>query len=261
MNLALASAREIASRIRSGEASAVDVAGHFLARARDANRRLKAFLSIDGQDALAQARAVDETVAAGQDPGPLAGVPVAVKDNMCVRGRRTTCASKILANFRSPYDAHVIEALGAAGAVILGKTNMDEFAMGTSTENSGFGPTRNPWNLETVPGGSSGGSAAVVAADLAYAALGSDTGGSIRQPAAFCSVVGLKPTYGRVSRYGLVAFGSSLDQIGPLAKDVADAALILSVIASHDGRDSTSADMAVGDYLSKLDEPVKPLKI
>jgi aspartyl-tRNA(Asn)/glutamyl-tRNA(Gln) amidotransferase subunit A len=173
----------------------------------------------------------------------------------------TTCASKILGNFQAPYDAHVIQHLRAAQVVVLGKTNMDEFAMGSSTENSRFGPTRNPWDPQAVPGGSSGGSAAVVAADLAYGAFGSDTGGSIRQPASFCSVTGLKPTYGRVSRYGLVAYGSSLDQIGPLAKTVTDAALLLQAIAGHNERDSTSADVAVPDYLGELDQPVKPLKI
>jgi aspartyl-tRNA(Asn)/glutamyl-tRNA(Gln) amidotransferase subunit A len=216
-----------------------------------------AFNSIDADRALDQARQVD----AGTRAGLLAGVPVAIKDNLCTRFGTTTCSSKMLADFHSPYDATVVRKLEAAGAIILGKTNLDEFAMGSSTENSALRKTGNPWDPTRVPGGSSGGSAAAVAAGMVCGALGSDTGGSVRQPAALCGVVGLKPTYGRVSRYGLVAFASSLDQIGPITRDVRDAALLLSVIAGHDPKDSTSAPLPVPDFLAELDEPVRPLRI
>ena len=222
--------------------------------------QLRAFVSYDGDRALDLAEQIDERMAEGQPVGPLGGVPVAIKDNICTRFGYTTCSSKMLERFRAPYDAHVVERLEAAGAVIVGKTNLDEFAMGSSTENSGFFPTRNPWDLGRVPGGSSGGSAAAVAARIIPAALGSDTGGSIRQPASFCGITGLKPTYGRVSRYGLVAYGSSLDQIGPLTLDVADAALLLSVIAGHDPRDSTSVSREVPDYVSALRDPLESLR-
>jgi aspartyl-tRNA(Asn)/glutamyl-tRNA(Gln) amidotransferase subunit A len=204
---------------------------------------------------------VDAKRAAGQPLGKLAGVPVAVKDVLCTKGVRTTCSSKILANFVPPYDAHAVERLRAEDAVLFGKTNMDEFAMGSSTENSAFGATRNPWDTDRIPGGSSGGSAAAVAGCEAPLALGTDTGGSIRQPAALCGIVGVKPTYGRVSRYGLVAFASSLDQIGPFAHDTADAALLLEVIAGHDRRDSTCVNRPVPEYRKSLNDPVKGLKI
>jgi aspartyl-tRNA(Asn)/glutamyl-tRNA(Gln) amidotransferase subunit A len=228
-------------------------------KARDP--KVKAYLHVDEAAALDQARAVDVKRRAGQPLGKLAGVPVAVKDVLCTRGTPTTCGSKMLQHFRPPYDAHVVTALKAADAVLIGKTNMDEFAMGSSTENSAYQVSRNPWDLDRIPGGSSGGSAAAVAAGEAPVALGSDTGGSIRQPASLCGVVGLKPTYGRVSRYGLVAFASSLDQIGPLAHDVTDAALALEVIAGHDARDSTSVDAPVPPYTGSLDQPVTPLTI
>ena len=222
--------------------------------------QIQAFLSHDAADALAQADAADQRLAAGER-GPLLGVPVAIKDVLAVKDHPLNCASKILGKFISPYDATVIEKLKAAGAVIFGRLNMDEFAMGSSTENSAFGTTRNPWALDRIPGGSSGGSAAAVAADECFAALGSDTGGSIRQPAALCGCVGLKPTYGRVSRYGLVAFASSLDQIGPFTKDVRDAALLLEALSGRDPRDSTSVPEPVPNYAAALNGNVKGLKL
>ena len=255
------SIEQLSAELARGQLSSRQACEQLFARIDRCDGPIHGYLELHREAALARADEMDKRRSDGEHLGPLAGVPLAIKDNICMIGGHTTCASKILGNFQAPYNAHVIESLNAAGAVILGKTNLDEFAMGASTENSGVGVTSNPWDLERVPGGSSGGSAAVVAADLACAALGSDTGGSIRQPAAFCSVVGLKPTYGRVSRYGLVAFGSSLDQIGPITKTVADAGLLLGVIAGHDARDSTSAEIEVGDYLGKLDEPVKPLRI
>jgi aspartyl-tRNA(Asn)/glutamyl-tRNA(Gln) amidotransferase subunit A len=254
-------AASLVAKISAGDATAEQVARAYCDRIARFDGRLKAFLRHDPDDVLRQARAIDERRRRGERLGALAGVPVAIKDNMCVLDEPTTCGSRILLNYRPPYEATVIRKLREADAVLIGKTNMDEFAMGSSTENSHFGPSRNPWDVDRAPGGSSGGSAVAVAADLAPLALGSDTGGSIRQPAALCSIVGLKPTYGRVSRYGLVAFASSLDQIGPFAHDVADAALLLRVIAGHDERDATSVEEAVPDYLADLDTPPRPLRI
>jgi len=255
------SAAELAAAIAGGQASARQAAQAYLEAIERTEPRLHAFNEVHAERALRRAAEVDEQLARGQEAGPLAGVPVAVKDNLCTPYGRTTCSSRMLEGFRAPYIATAIAKLEAAGAVILGKTNLDEFAMGSSTENSGLQPTRNPWDTSRVPGGSSGGSAAAVAARQCAAALGSDTGGSIRQPAAFCGVVGCKPTYGRVSRYGLVAFGSSLDQIGPFSRDVRDAALLTGVIAGHDEMDSTSVPNPVPDYLASVETPIEGLRV
>ncbi len=255
------SALELRDAIAGGEISSEEATRAYLAAIEQRECALAAYNEVLAEAAVEQAKAVDARRAAGEELGALGGVPLAVKDNLCTARGHTTCSSKILASFRAPFTATAVARLQDAGAVILGKTNLDEFAMGSSTENSAFKATRNPWDTDRVPGGSSGGSAAAVSARLCAAALGSDTGGSIRQPAAFCGVVGLKPTYGRVSRYGLVAYGSSLDQIGPITLDVADAALLTGIIAGHDPRDSTSVPRPVPDYLAAIDAPVDGLRV
>jgi aspartyl-tRNA(Asn)/glutamyl-tRNA(Gln) amidotransferase subunit A len=252
---------EVQDMLKKDETTARAVTESVLGRIQSVDDKVRAYISVTGHaSALAEADEADRLRKSGQI-ATLSGIPLAVKDNICTEGIKTTCASKILSNFIPPYDATVVQRLKQAGSVICGKTNMDEFAMGSSTENSGFFITRNPWDLERIPGGSSGGPAAAVASGECIAALGSDTGGSIRQPAACCGVVGLKPTYGRVSRYGLVAFASSLDQIGPITKDVTDAAVLMNVIAGHDPRDSTSANIAVPDFTAALKKDVKGVKV
>ena len=261
MALNQATAHELSARLQQGEITARQLAEAALDRIGAIDGQINAFISVDPEGTLAHADDIDQRRAAGAALGPLAGIPLALKDVLCVRGGRTTCGSKILEHFIAPYDATAVERLRTADAVFIGKTNMDEFAMGSSCENSYFGPTLNPCDPERVPGGSSGGSAAAVAADETILALGSDTGGSVRQPASYCGVVGLKPTYGRVSRYGLIAYASSLDQIGPVTKDVEDAALLLQAIAGHDPRDSTSSTAPVPDYRAALKGDVRGLKV
>lgn len=257
-NLTVAKALDM---MQKKEISARELIDAAFARIDEIDGEVKAFMTLTHDKAVAAASVIDARRSNGEELGQLAGIPMALKDNLCTKGILTTCSSKILHNFIPPYDAAVVELLRDAGAIMAGKTNMDEFAMGSSTENSGFFTTRNPWDTERVPGGSSGGSAASVAAGEVLFALGSDTGGSIRQPAAFCGVVGLKPTYGRVSRYGLVAFASSLDQIGPLTRDIRDCALVMNIIAAQDIRDTTSADIETPDYTACLDGNVKGMKI
>lgn len=265
MDILAYSAVELAQAIKAGETTAVEAMKTVLDRIDASEESIHAYVTIGREAALAKAGAVQKQIEAGELTGPLAGVPVAIKDNMCTEGVLTTCSSRILGNFIPTFTAEAVKNLEKAGAVMIGKTNMDEFAMGSTTETSAYGVTRNPWNTEHVPGGSSGGSAAAVAAEECFFALGSDTGGSIRQPASFCGVVGMKPTYGTVSRYGLIAYGSSLDQIGPLTKDVTDCATVMEAIASHDTKDSTSIDRAaIGkdtDFTSALIEDVKGMKI
>ncbi|HVX84440.1 MAG TPA: Asp-tRNA(Asn)/Glu-tRNA(Gln) amidotransferase subunit GatA [Phycisphaerae bacterium] len=259
--LSSSTARELRDAIAAGNVSSVEATRWALEAIERLNPQLHAYNSVFPDRALQQAAAADKARSDGKSPGLLAGVPISIKDNMCTPYGATTCSSKMLENFHAPYAATVVDKLEAAGAVILGKTNLDEFAMGSSTENSAFGPSKNPWNPACVPGGSSGGAAAACAARLGFGGLGSDTGGSIRQPAALCGIVGLKPTYGLVSRYGLVAFASSLDQIGPMTLSVEDAALFLQVIAGHDQRDSTSSPDSIPNYLDQLDQPLKNLRI
>ena len=261
MALNEATAHDLSARLQNREITARELIQATLDRIDAVDGQINAYISVDATGALAQADAIDQRRERGEPLGPLAGIPLALKDVLCVRGGRTTCGSRILENYIAPYDATAVARLRDADAVFVGKTNMDEFAMGSSCENSYFGPTLNPRDPERVPGGSSGGAAAAVAADATVLALGTDTGGSVRQPAGYCGVVGLKPTYGRVSRYGLVAYASSLDQIGPVTKDVEDAALLLQACAGYDPRDSTSIDAPVPDYRAELKNGVQGLKI
>ncbi|MGR3317446.1 MAG: Asp-tRNA(Asn)/Glu-tRNA(Gln) amidotransferase subunit GatA [Candidatus Anammoxibacter sp.] len=253
MNLTELTATQIKEKVLTGELSAETVIIDILDRIGRKDAKIGSYLSLNKEKALLKAKEIDKKIKSGQSTGMLTGIPVAVKDNICTVDLKTTCASKILSNFQAPYNAHVIERIDKEDGIIIGKTNLDEFAMGSSTEHSSYHVTHNPWDLDCVPGGSSGGAAAAVAADMAYLSLGSDTGGSVRQPASFCGVVGLKPTYGRISRYGLVAFGSSLDQIGTISKNVSDSALLLQTIAGHDQRDTTCSDVKVSNYLDQLE--------
>lgn len=261
MSLLDLTAVELAKEIKAGKTTAVEAMKAVIAQIEQSEDEMNCYITFDKEAALAAAETAQKKIEDGSLTGPLAGVPVAIKDNMCTKGVKTTCASKILENFVPTFSSEAVVRLEEAGAVMIGKTNMDEFAMGSTTETSAFGVTKNPRNPEHVPGGSSGGSAAAVAAKECYFALGSDTGGSIRQPASYCGVVGMKPTYGTVSRYGLVAYGSSLDQIGPLCKDVTDCATIMEVIASHDCKDSTSVERKDTDFTSVLVDDVKGMKI
>ena len=261
MNMLELTAVELAAKIKAGEVTAVEATEAVLAQIEEKETILNCYVTVDKEGALKAAAEVQKKIEAGELTGPLAGVPVAIKDNMCTEGILTTCSSRILGNFIPTYSAEAVMNLQKAGAIVIGKTNMDEFAMGSTSETSAFGATKNPWNTDYVPGGSSGGSAAAVAADECFYALGSDTGGSIRQPASYCGVVGMKPTYGTVSRYGLIAYGSSLDQIGPLCKDVTDCATIMEVLATHDAKDSTSVERKDTDFTSALVDDVKGMKI
>lgn len=255
------SAHEIKDKLINGEVSSVEITNNLFDRIENLEPKIKAFNSLNRDYALELAKSADKRYSEKKNIGQLTGVPIAIKDNLCIKGIKTTCSSKILKNFIPPYNATVINLLINDGAVLIGKTNLDEFAMGSSTENSGFSKTYNPWDTQRVPGGSSGGSAAAVASGEAFLALGSDTGGSIRQPASFCGIVGVKPTYGRVSRYGLVAFASSLDQIGPLTRNVHDAAIVMNVISGYDEMDSTSTKIDVPDYTLFLNQSIKGMKI
>jgi len=261
MGLLDLTAVELAGQIKSGKTTAVEAMEAVIANIDSKEEELSCYVTFDREAALSAAKEAQKKIEAGELTGPLAGVPIAIKDNMCTEGVLTTCSSKILGNFIPQFSSEAVKRIEEAGAVVIGKTNMDEFAMGSTTETSAYGPTKNPWNTEHVPGGSSGGSAAAVAANECFCALGSDTGGSIRQPASYCGVVGMKPTYGTVSRYGLIAYGSSLDQIGPLCKDVTDCATIMEVIASHDKKDSTSVERKDTDFTSALVDDVAGMRI
>lgn len=261
MGLLDLTAVELAGQIKSGKTTAVEAMEAVIANIDSKEEELNCYVTFDREAALSAAKEAQKKIEAGELTGPLAGVPIAIKDNMCTEGVLTTCSSKILGNFIPQFSSEAVKRIEETGAVVIGKTNMDEFAMGSTTETSAYGPTKNPWNTEHVPGGSSGGSAAAVAANECFCALGSDTGGSIRQPASYCGVVGMKPTYGTVSRYGLIAYGSSLDQIGPLCKDVTDCATIMEVIASHDKKDSTSVERKDTDFTSALVDDVAGMRI
>lgn len=261
MGLLDLTAVELAGQIKSGKTTAVEAMEAVIANIDSKEEELNCYVTFDREAALSAAKEAQKKIEAGELTGPLAGVPIAIKDNMCTEGVLTTCSSKILGNFIPQFSSEAVKRIEEAGAVVIGKTNMDEFAMGSTTETSAYGPTKNPWNTEHVPGGSSGGSAAAVAANECFCSLGSDTGGSIRQPASYCGVVGMKPTYGTVSRYGLIAYGSSLDQIGPLCKDVTDCATIMEVIASHDKKDSTSVERKDTDFTSALVDDVAGMRI
>ena len=261
MGLLDLTAVELAGQIKSGKTTAVEAMEAVIANIDSKEEELNCYVTFDREAALSAAKEAQKKIEAGELTGPLAGVPIAIKDNMCTEGVLTTCSSKILGNFIPQFSSEAVKRIEEAGAVVIGKTNMDEFAMGSTTETSAYGPTKNPWNTEHVPGGSSGGSAAAVAANECFCALGSDTGGSIRQPASYCGVVGMKPTYGTVSRYGLIAYGSSHDQIGPLCKDVTDCATIMEVIASHDKKDSTSVERKDTDFTSALVDDVAGMRI